>query len=83
MGWDEEFGMRLEETENKAQVPQVYHPAKVLDFRSNSGLEMGLQIGSVPGRLQFLGRGAELLCVCTGGGQEEWERYNSYFHSYR
>lgn len=33
LGWDEKFGRRLEETENKAQVPQAHHLAKVLDFK--------------------------------------------------
>lgn len=31
LGWDEEFGSKLEEIENKAQVPQAHHLAKVLD----------------------------------------------------
>lgn len=32
LGWDEEFGKRLEAAENKAQVSQAPHLAKVLDF---------------------------------------------------
>lgn len=32
LGWDEEFGSKLEEIENKAQVPQAHHLAKVLDI---------------------------------------------------
>lgn len=32
MELDEEFGKRLEETKNKAQVTQAHHLAKVLEF---------------------------------------------------
>lgn len=65
MELDEEFGKRLQETENKAQVPQAHHLASVLDFLQEPGLEAGLQDG------------AELLCVCVCvclRAAEKWER---------
>lgn len=52
------FGKKLQETENKAQVPQAHHLANVLDFLKEPGLEAGLQDG------------AELLCVCVYGQQK-------------
>lgn len=61
MELDEEFGKRLQETENKAQVPQAHHLANVLDFLKEPGLEAGLQDG------------AELLCVCIRAAGK-WER---------
>lgn len=46
MELDEEFGKRLQETENKAQVPQAHHLANVLDFWKEPGLEAGLPDGA-------------------------------------